>query len=300
MFIYIVKNNVNEKRYVGKTKISVRHRWNKHIVESFNSKLVGYKFAFHRAIRKYGVNKFTFDKILDYTIDNISEERLNELEMYYINKYRTYTGFKDCCGYNMTLGGDGGYGKNSKQIDVYDKDMKYVTSYYSIEMAARDLNLQPANVSAVVNNRAKSAGDYIFCESGSEPQCFVNNRIRPVDVYDLNHNYITTFQSLTSAAEFVDCSVGAVYDCCQDKSHKCRDFICIYSGSSISDRRPNKVNKSIDVYDSETKQFLRTYKSITSLREDLKLGKHVVQRCLRTNNHLAGDYLLVPHGMNIE
>jgi hypothetical protein len=34
---------------------------------------------------------------------------LNQLEIHYIDVFRSYIGFDDCVGYNMTLGGEGGY-----------------------------------------------------------------------------------------------------------------------------------------------------------------------------------------------
>ncbi|MFA7507447.1 MAG: hypothetical protein WCZ11_04340 [Bacilli bacterium] len=46
--------------------------------------------------------------------------------------------------------------------------------------------------------------------------------------------------------------------------------------------------------------IIKTYETITLLKKELNLWNNVVNRCLRTSNHLAGDYLLVPHGMNIE
>lgn len=54
-------------------------------------------------MNKYGIDNFTFAVIDECD----SSEELCEKEKHYINLYRTYIGFKDCAGYNATLGGDG-------------------------------------------------------------------------------------------------------------------------------------------------------------------------------------------------
>jgi hypothetical protein len=38
---------------------------------------------------------------------------------------------------------------------------------------------------------------------------------------------------------------------------------------------------------------------MTELMIELKVGKTLVQRCLNSSNHLAGDYLILPHGKNL-
>lgn len=51
-------------------------------------------------MNKYGIEHFKFEVIEE---TNNTEER----EKYWINELHTYIGFKDCNGYNATLGGDG-------------------------------------------------------------------------------------------------------------------------------------------------------------------------------------------------
>ena len=46
MFIYIIKNIVNGKYYVGKTMFPINHRWSKHLNNAFNKNLYCYNFIF--------------------------------------------------------------------------------------------------------------------------------------------------------------------------------------------------------------------------------------------------------------
>lgn len=60
--------------------------------------------AFYNAIKKYGWDNFTWEAIYQ-SIDR--EHTLKEMEPYFINEYRSWVGFDDCNGYNITKGGEG-------------------------------------------------------------------------------------------------------------------------------------------------------------------------------------------------
>ena len=84
----------NGYRYIGITCNKPERRWKKG--KGYIRTSVGY------AIKEYG-----WDNIKHNIIETgLSEFEAKCLEEYYICSYRTYTGFSDCKGYNMTLGGD--------------------------------------------------------------------------------------------------------------------------------------------------------------------------------------------------
>jgi group I intron endonuclease len=68
---------------------------------------------FHRAIKKYGFENFTYEVI--FTIDNEDRKRVKEkldfMERYYIRKYDSLNN-----GYNLTAGGEGGSGKHTEEF----------------------------------------------------------------------------------------------------------------------------------------------------------------------------------------
>ena len=80
------------KSYIGKTSQRPKKRWK-------NGK--GYKGTlFSGAIQKFGWDKIEHE-ILDTNLDEFEAKCLEE---YYILSYRTFIGFSDCNGYNMSLG----------------------------------------------------------------------------------------------------------------------------------------------------------------------------------------------------
>lgn len=85
--------------YIGQTsQINPNNRW-----KSGNGYNEDHNTVFYRAIQKYGWENFIHE-ILE---DNISSiELANEREKYWVAYYHTYIGDPECCGYNMTPGGE--------------------------------------------------------------------------------------------------------------------------------------------------------------------------------------------------
>jgi len=100
--IYLATNLINNKKYIGQTK---EGRLDRRIFEHIND--IPYTKAttiFHAALDKYGLDNFTFE-ILESNIDTAN---IDKKEQEYIKQYNTY--YKNNCGYNMTLGGQGTHG----------------------------------------------------------------------------------------------------------------------------------------------------------------------------------------------
>ncbi len=81
--IYLVKNKINGKKYIGFTSQFLKHRMIKH----FSSAKHGSPYKFHRAIRKYGKEMFLFSEI--FSILTTNKQEIKELELHFIQKYDT-------------------------------------------------------------------------------------------------------------------------------------------------------------------------------------------------------------------
>ncbi len=96
--VYMATNMVNGKKYIGKTMKSLSSRKGAHISASLH----GSQVLFHKAIRKYGVRSFDWNKV--YHSKN--EQELFHKEIEYIKLHKT----KCPKGYNLTDGGEGATG----------------------------------------------------------------------------------------------------------------------------------------------------------------------------------------------
>jgi group I intron endonuclease len=92
--IYILENKINNKCYVGQT-INFKSRLRQH---KYSNSFVG------KAIKKYGIKNFGV-----ILIENIEENKLDELEAEYIKKYNSILPN----GYNCDTGGH----KNKHQLE---------------------------------------------------------------------------------------------------------------------------------------------------------------------------------------
>ena len=96
-YIYKITNKINNKSYIGETTRTLQTRWNQHIKESF-SQGHGYNYHLHCAIRKYGIDNFSFEQI-----EECEDEMRFAREHYYIMFYNSL----EPNGYNLLVSGTG-------------------------------------------------------------------------------------------------------------------------------------------------------------------------------------------------
>lgn len=102
MYVYLITNSINGKKYVGKTKSTIEKRFKRHCyLSKFKSTYL------YNAMQKYGVHNFTvtsLEKVEDVT-------QLSLKEIFWISELRPE--------YNMTSGGDGGDTSSSEKYKKY-------------------------------------------------------------------------------------------------------------------------------------------------------------------------------------
>jgi group I intron endonuclease len=92
--LYLITNTCNDKKYVGFTELGLPKRWAKHLKDSQNP-----KYPLHRAIAKYGSEKFTMVSIYE----SFDKKHIADMEEYFIQTFDSRNN-----GYNIALGGRGG------------------------------------------------------------------------------------------------------------------------------------------------------------------------------------------------
>lgn len=97
MLIYKITNQVNGKCYIGQTIKSPEDRWKEHQQHAFGTHINDQNKVLYKAIRKYGLENFTFEVIQDGIT---THEELDKAEIYWINHFNSFVK-----GYNSTLGG---------------------------------------------------------------------------------------------------------------------------------------------------------------------------------------------------
>src|ERR1700694_6194578 len=109
MFVYLITNTINDKRYVGQTSVPIERRWIQHRCEA----KTGAGLHLYKAIRKYGAD--SFEVIALVTVDTKREADFYETELI---KFLDLKNSEK--GYNMTDGGEGRRGIGLSQ-EVKDR-----------------------------------------------------------------------------------------------------------------------------------------------------------------------------------
>ena len=121
-FIYIIRNTVNNKVYIGQTKVSVTRRWQEHLRHAkYGDQVI------NRAMRKYGIDKFYVETLEICNIDVIDYR-----EMYYIDLYDSTNKSK---GYNVSIGGNTPRFKR-KALSISDLVDLYTNKKFTLEEIA--------------------------------------------------------------------------------------------------------------------------------------------------------------------
>lgn len=102
--IYKIENLVNQHKYIGQS-IDIEKRWQQEKRRAFMPEAHEYEYPLSKAIRKYGLENFSFE-----VIEECSRADLNSRERYWITFYNSYFD-----GYNQTLGGDSTTGGQPKE-----------------------------------------------------------------------------------------------------------------------------------------------------------------------------------------
>ncbi len=109
--IYKATNKVNQKVYIGQTSKSLEERKRGHVSAAAR----GENTLFYNALRKYGVENFTWE-IIDFCI---SKEDACTKEKWWISFYSSFTNRN--LGYNCSAGGEGGFGFQKSSISWKNK-----------------------------------------------------------------------------------------------------------------------------------------------------------------------------------
>jgi group I intron endonuclease len=118
MFVYLITNLVNGKRYVGQTSKSLEERFKGHCANKSGC------FMLSQAIQKYGTGNFSIEPVVEIDTKVLA----NEFEKEFIIRYCS----KAPNGYNLTDGGDGCFNPSSEtrqKLSKWQKGRKFTPEH---------------------------------------------------------------------------------------------------------------------------------------------------------------------------
>lgn len=233
---------VTDKWYIGQT-VNPEGRFKRHIDYAINKKD---NTKFHNALRKYGLENWVYCVIEE----NVLRENLNLKEIEWIEYYDSFYG-----GYNLTTGGDAKC--------IISKEVKRKISeankgripwnkgkYLSEETRKKLSESHKGNQGYWTNKNLSEETKKKLSESHKGNQGYWTNKHLPEEIrkriseshkgkkspnrkkvsqYDLNINYIQTFNSLKEAEEKTNIAKSSICTVCKGKSKQAGGFIWKYA-----------------------------------------------------------------------
>lgn len=269
-YIYCIENNINGKKYIGQTTLTIKYRWAKHKYESNKANPYG---TLARAIKKYGVENFDIYELVHVESKDHQEvvDSLNELEIFFIEIHDTLVTSNH--GYNIQVGGDNNSRHNP--ICTYDMDGNFLNEFFNVEETANYYNTHYTVVKRICDGKQGNYKNTIvfryknddFNKYSIERKLTINKKqVKPVDVYDTKtHKLIKTYESLNQCARDIDVAPATISYICRGKNIPTGDYIFRFHGDPIDKYPieyvvPNTVK--VNQYDKYN-NFIRTYDSIT-------------------------------------
>lgn len=298
--IYIIKNNINGKCYVGQS-VKLRSRIKDHLRNIQNHKL---DLPLYRAIWKYGWHNFTLELLESFIPDpDITNEelikKLDQLEIKYIAEYEAYTK-----GYNCTIGGDYGVlglkmtpeqrkkvSKNTreliskgifgKRVHMYNYVEKYYIYAWTIKDAANITGLSRANIGRLCNN------NYI--------RLFCNNFVAAYTLEELEEKKKRIPEELekirlTSTARYS--KDGRIY---KGNSTWVKGMVSLNKGKKMSEEQKLKIKKSLQKYyvlqyDKEH-NFITRFNSVEEAANSVNTDNKSIRRVCKGEAKTCKGYI---------
>ena len=290
--IYKITNLVNGKCYIGQS-VDIEDRWLKHKTSAFDSNRKEYEYPIYRAIRKYGIDNFSFD-----VVEKCEEDDLNQLEIYYIDYFQSHF-YKN--GYNLTNGGDGG--RLGSHIFQYDFSGNFISEYTSIRSASRKTGIDHASIGRALNGTNQSAGNFLWTFSKDvnirsmvEKLSNLNysNGTKDdwiIDVYDLNGNFIDTFNNSAEASEYFNIPRGSISKCIRGIIYTSHNLQFVKHGEqpSKSCKKSHSARPTLQ-YSMDGKLIAR-YNSATEIKKILGFDNSSISKCCNGKVESAYGYI---------
>jgi len=279
--IYLITNNINDKKYVGQTVNEVYDRWSGH---KHDSRRREYHTAIDRAIYKYGADSFTvalLEKIYAHSEDEL-HKKLNEREIFHIQQQHS-TVHED--GYNITLGGNQQASTNKKTTYCFTRSGELIHVFDSRSDAGRFVGVRGEDISGAILRSGLCRGYYFATtpDFNLKTSCKKMSEIK-VYAYDKSGNLLSKYNNCHEAANSINGDVFDIYNVCKGISTSYRGIIWRFEGDEFgSYRLPNKMTKRINRY-SKDDIFISTYESIKEAATDCHVHSSNISAALSNNS----------------
>lgn len=291
-YIYLIKNKINNHKYVGQTLQTIEKRWYHH---KYDSKRLDYPL--YKAIRKYGSNNFLIteiERLEDINKHNLSK-KLDEREIYWINYYGTYTN-----GYNQTIGGQNNAPNKfpEHQVNEYTLQGNLLHTYESVIDASEATGFSRSDISSCalrtkvyrVKNRIFRFVDDPLTE---DEKNFYIKKYPKIYQYDIKGNLINEFDFIQDAVNFL-CNKGIkvingnISKCCKGKILSVGGYVWRKYPDTFNKYKVPTILKKIEKHDISSGKNLEIFTDLDEIVQKYGYNKKLIFSCC--NNYSNASY----------
>ena len=252
--IYIIRNTVDNKVYIGQTKYPIEKRFKEHL-KSAKDKTK--KAKFKNVLVRYGIDKF-YIELLE---KNIELNKIDEKEKYYIRKYNSYFN-----GYNSTRGGEVNLKYNPHLTEV----IELYKQGYTLKQLSKKYHICTKSISSILKDRN------IPIRNWNEEQS--NNLINKENLYKLH--YIQK-KPIIEIAKIIGLSRPAITNWFHKYDLKIRSYSehCAIARNKVNKKDLKKMYIDEKMYlDNIAKHYKVTSKFITNKLVEFGLYMNLPER----------------------
>lgn len=228
-FIYKIINITNNDIYIGQTKKNIKRRFNAHLYNAKNTKNLNNKF--YNAINKYGKENFKIEMLKE-----VSDDLLDFEEIFFIKqlnpKYNTSEGGKSTKGFlGKILSSEHKKALNNsniKEVFQYNFNGEFLNKYKSLSEAGKQTGCNPKTISHCIRKIQFSSCSFLWYDSyqGKKVKKYtkVSHRRLKINQYDLNDNFIKTWDSMMEIEKELNINAGKICACCKNLRKSTKGF----------------------------------------------------------------------------
>lgn len=283
-FIYIIKNTINEKVYIGQTSRTIEARWNQHKAAALRGENQG--IILYNAMRKYGVENFYISEL-----EKVDIKKLNEREIYWIKFYNS----QSPNGYNIRAGGEDSGRKEVYKIDLITN--KILECYGSAMAAAEANDIDLSLLTKVCRGEKGSCGGFKWIYSEDYLKSFNNNEIniksfKINQINPTNNEVIKTWDSVKQASEELHIDSTGITHCLSGRYKTSGGFKWSYADPNFINYLPaSGRRKKVLQYNIQTKELIKEWSCAREAAMVLNITSNAIAKNCRGTQKSAGGYI---------
>lgn len=286
--IYKFENKINGMAYIGQA-IDLKERYKKHC-KNINDK--SHNEDFYIALREFGLLNFDYSILEEF--DEFNQDRLNELESYYIEKYNTIKPN----GYNMVPGGTNGAGlAKGKQVQQYDLKGNFIAEYPSAHQAGHATGINYSSICACCRNEITHTKQYQWKYVYDRKLITdISNNIKILDrkilQYSLDKKLLQIYDTMEEASKKTNTSKSLISRACNHLANTGNGFLWRFEDDPILVFENIKTTNKREVAQFDKNgNLLAIYGSLTEAAEKTQTNRSNLQQVCANKRKTANNFI---------